>query len=48
MEPSDAQPRPDVIAGVLDGIPGAWERAQTGRRQAAEGNTVALDEPLET
>lgn len=47
MEYPEPQPRPDVVAVVLDGIPGAWERAQTGRRQSAEGDTVALDELLE-
>lgn len=47
MEDSDAQSRPDVVTAVLDAIPGAWERAQAGRRQAAEGDTVALEDPLE-
>lgn len=29
---------------LLDGIPGAHERAQLGRKQAAEGDVVPLDE----
>jgi hypothetical protein len=33
----------DVVA-VLDRVPGAWERMQLGREQAARGETVGLDE----
>ncbi|MDX1659938.1 MAG: hypothetical protein R3343_14055 [Nitriliruptorales bacterium] len=40
----DAEPDPDTVVAVLDGIDGAWERAQFGRRQAAEGDTVDLDD----
>ncbi|MDX1620765.1 MAG: hypothetical protein R3320_07240 [Nitriliruptorales bacterium] len=40
----DADPDPDTVVAVLDGIDGAWERAQLGRRQAAEGDTVDLDD----
>lgn len=40
----DADPDPASVVEVLDGIDGAFERAQLGLRQAAEGNTVALDE----
>jgi hypothetical protein len=29
---------------LLDGIPGAFERAQVGREQASSGNTVSLDD----
>ena len=29
---------------LLDGIPGAFERAQLGRKQALSGETVALDD----
>ncbi len=32
------------IVDLLDGIPGAYERAQLGVRQAASGGTVSLDE----
>jgi len=40
----DADPDPDNIVDVLEGIDGAFERAQLGQRQAVEGNTVALDQ----
>lgn len=33
----------DVLQ-LLDGIDGAFERMELGRRQAAEGNATALDE----
>ena len=33
-----------VLAGLLDGIDGAYERAQLGLRQAQAGQTVSLDE----
>jgi hypothetical protein len=29
---------------LLDGIPGAFERAQVGLEQASSGNTVSLDD----
>jgi hypothetical protein len=32
------------VAELLDGIPGAFERAQLGLEQARSGQTVALDE----
>jgi hypothetical protein len=32
------------VVELLDGIPGAYERAQVGLRQAKAGETVALDE----
>lgn len=37
---------PDVhnLAALLDGIRGAFARAQLGRRQAREGQTLTLDE----
>lgn len=38
----DADPDADTVVAVLEGIDGAWERAQTGRRQADEGDTIAL------
>lgn len=40
----DADPDADTVVAVLDGIGGAWERAQLGRRQAAADDTVALDD----
>lgn len=38
----DIDPDPDTVVGVLDGIDGAWERAELGRQQAAAGETVPL------
>ena len=35
---------PDTSAALLDGIDGAWERAQLGATQAAAGDTISLDE----
>ncbi len=32
------------VAALLDGLPGAFERTQTGLAQAAAGETVSLDE----
>jgi hypothetical protein len=32
------------VVELLDGLPGAYERAQLGRKQAATGETVPLDE----
>ena len=32
------------VAGVLDGIPDAYDRAELGRRQAAVGETITLEE----
>ena len=39
-----ADPDPSHIVALLDGIPGAWERAQEGREQAARGEGIPLDE----
>lgn len=39
-----ADPDADTVVAVLDGIDGAWERAQLGRGQAASGDTIRLDE----
>ena len=39
-----ADPDATTVLAVLDGIDGAWERAQEGRRQAAAGDTVALED----
>ncbi len=37
-------PDPANVAELLDGIDGAFERAQLGAEQAAAGDTLALDE----
>lgn len=39
-----ADPDADNIVTLLDGIDGALERAQLGRRQAIGGETIGLDE----
>lgn len=40
----EADPDPDNVMAVLDGIDGAFERAELGRRQAAAGETVPLED----
>ncbi len=40
----ETDPDPRHVASLLDGIPGAWERAQTGLEQARSGATIPLDE----
>jgi hypothetical protein len=40
----DADVDARTMADLLDGIPGALERAQLGRRQGREGKTVDLDD----
>jgi hypothetical protein len=40
----EADPDPGNVVDLLDGIPGAYERAQLGVRQAKAGQTVPLDE----
>jgi hypothetical protein len=40
----EADPDPRHIADLLDGIPGAFERAQLGLEQARAGLGVPLDE----
>ncbi len=40
----DSDPDPANVAALLDGIDGAYERAQLGLRQAAAGETTLLDE----
>ena len=40
----DLDPDPANVASLLDGIDGAFERAQHGVEQAAAGDTIALDE----
>jgi hypothetical protein len=39
----EADPDPRTITALLDGIPGAYERAQLGLKQVAEGKTIPLD-----
>ena len=40
----DADPDPANVVALLDGIDGAYDRAQLGLRQAAAGETIAADE----
>ena len=40
----DSDPDAESVAAALEGIDGAWERAQFGRTQAASGETVGLDD----
>ena len=40
----EADPDARNVAELLDGIPGAYERAQLGVQQAKTGETVPLDE----
>jgi hypothetical protein len=40
----DADPDARDVAELLDGIPGAFERAQLGLEQARAGETISLDE----
>lgn len=38
----DADPDPANVITLLDAIPGAFDRAQLGLRQAANGDTIPL------
>lgn len=40
----EADVDPDSMVELLDGIPGALERAQLGREQGRAGKTISLDE----
>jgi len=40
----EAYPEATRITEILDGIPGAWERAQGSIEQARRGDTVPLSE----
>jgi hypothetical protein len=40
----ESEPEATHIVALLDGIPGAWEDAQEGWRQAHAGQTVSLNE----
>lgn len=44
MAIEDADPQAHSIVAVLDGIPGAWERAQQGLQRAQAGETIPLGE----
>ena len=39
----EVDPDPQNVVELLDGLPGAFERAQLGLRQAETGDTVSLD-----
>jgi hypothetical protein len=39
-----ADPDASNIVALLDGIDGAWEDAELGRRQALAGDTISLDD----
>ena len=39
----EAEPDPAHVVELLDGIPGAFERARAGLDEAKAGRTVALD-----
>jgi hypothetical protein len=40
----EADPEARNVVDLLDGVPGAYDRAQLGLSQAAAGETIALDE----
>ncbi len=40
----EADPDPRNLVSLLDGISGAFERAQRGLEQARQGDTIPLDE----
>jgi hypothetical protein len=40
----EADPDAENVVELLDGIPGAYERAELGLRQARAAETVSLDE----
>ena len=40
----DVDPDPEHVTELLDGIPGAYERAQLGLAQARAGDTIPLDD----
>jgi hypothetical protein len=44
MALDEADPDVRSVTALLDGIPGAYERAQLGLERARSGATVALDE----
>ena len=40
----EAEPDPERISGILDGIPGAFERTQHALKQIEQGKTIPLSE----
>lgn len=40
----DADPDPGNVVALLDALPGAFDRAQLGLRQAASGDTIPLSD----
>jgi predicted transcriptional regulator len=40
----EADPDPRHVAALLDALPGAWERANQGLKDAKAGRTVNLDD----
>jgi hypothetical protein len=40
----EADPDPRNVTALLDGIPGAFERAELGRAQVRDGEAKPLDE----
>ena len=44
MAIEEADPEASSIVAVLDGIPGAYDRAQQGLRAARAGQTIPLNE----
>jgi hypothetical protein len=44
MAIEEADPDARSIVAILDGIPGAYERAQLGLERARSGETIALDD----
>ena len=40
----EADPDPRHVAALLDALPGAWERAKQGLKDAKAGRTVKLDD----
>ena len=40
----EAEPDPRHVAALLDGLPGAFERARQGLQDAKAGRTIGLDD----
>ena len=40
----EADPDPKHLVSLLDGLPGAFDRAELGRRQAEEGRAIPLND----
>jgi hypothetical protein len=40
----EADPDPRHLVALLDGLPGAFDRAELGRREALAGNTIPIDD----